>query len=70
MVYTIFALKANKVKGFQRYIKGVISLTTIDELVKKFDNIYPVKEIKVSLLSNDGTSKVRTFFDIEHLFYL
>lgn len=41
-------------------------MTTIDELVKKFDNIYPVKEIKVSLLSNDGTSKVRTFFDIDY----
>ena len=38
----------------------------IDELVKKFDNIYPVKEIKVPLLSNDGTSKVRRFFDIDH----
>ena len=41
-------------------------MTTIDELVKKFDNIYPVKEIKVSLLSNDGTSKVRTFFNIDY----
>ena len=38
----------------------------IDELVKKFDNIYPVKEIKVPLLSNDGTSKFRIFFDIDY----
>ena len=41
-------------------------MTTIDELVKKFDNIYPVKEIKVPLLRNDGTSKVRRFFDIDY----
>ena len=41
-------------------------MTTIVELVKKFDNIYPVKEIKVPLLRNDGTSKVRSFFDIDH----
>lgn len=37
-----------------------------EELVKKFDNIFPVMEIKVSLLRNDGTSKVQTFFDIDY----
>ena len=36
------------------------------ELVKKFDNIFPVKEIKVSLLRNDGTSEVRTFLDVDY----
>lgn len=38
----------------------------IDELVKRFDNVYPVKQINVSLLRNDGTSKVKTFFDIDY----
>ena len=38
----------------------------IEELVKKFDNIYPVKKIKVPSLRNDGTTKVRTLFDIDY----
>lgn len=40
---------------------------TTEELVKKFDNIYPVKEVKVSLSRNDGTSEVRTFLDIDYM---
>lgn len=42
-------------------------MISTEELVKKFDNIFPVKEIKVSLLRNDGTSEVRTFWDIDYM---
>ena len=37
-----------------------------DELVKKFDNIYPVKATAITLLRNDGTSEVRTLLDIDY----
>ena len=38
----------------------------IEELVKRFDNIYPVKAIDVPIISNDGTTKVQTLFDIDY----
>ena len=38
----------------------------VQELVKKFDNIYPVKKIEVPSLRNDGTTKVRTLLDIDY----
>lgn len=37
-----------------------------DELVKKFDNIYPVKATAITLLRNDGTSEVRTLLNIDY----
>lgn len=37
-----------------------------EELVKKFDNVYPVRVIDVPEYRNDGTLKVRTFFDIDY----
>lgn len=42
-------------------------MISTEELVKKFDNIFPVKEIKVSLLRNDGASEDRTFLDIDYM---
>lgn len=38
-----------------------------EELVKRFDNIYPVRAIDVPMLKNDGTTEVRTFFDIDYM---
>ena len=38
----------------------------IEELVKKFDNIYPVKKIIVPSLRNDGTTKVRMILDVDY----
>ena len=38
----------------------------IEELVKRFDNIYPVKAIDVTFIRNDGTTKVRSLLDIDY----
>ena len=38
----------------------------IEELVKRFDNIYPVKAIDVTFIRNDGTKKVRSLLDIDY----
>jgi len=31
-----------------------------------FDNVFPVRAIEIPFISNDGTSKVRTFFHIDY----
>lgn len=41
-------------------------MITTEELIKKFDNVFPVRTIEVPIISNDGTSKVRTLFDIDY----
>ena len=46
--------------------KRRIVMFDIEELVKKFDNVYPVKKIEVPSLRNDGTTKVRTLLDIDY----
>ena len=38
----------------------------IEELVKRFDNIYPVKATYVTFIRNDGTKKVRSLLDIDY----
>ena len=42
-------------------------MLSTEELVKKFDNIYPVRAIDVRLLRNDGTSEVRTFLEVDYM---
>ena len=41
-------------------------MTTIDELVKKFDNIYPVKLGKLKMMKIDGSFEDMTVFDIDY----
>lgn len=36
------------------------------ELVKMFDNVFPVKTIDVALLKSDGTTEIKTFFEIDY----
>ena len=43
----------------------MISLTMIDELVKKFDNIDPVKLGKLKMMKTDGSFEEMTVFDID-----
>ena len=42
-------------------------MLSTEELVKKFDNIYPVRALDVRLLRNDGTSEVRTFLEVDYM---
>ena len=37
-----------------------------DELVKKFDNVYPVKFGKLKMLKADGSFEETTVFDIDY----
>lgn len=37
-----------------------------DELVKKFDNIYPVKFGKLKMMKSDGSFEETTVFDIDY----
>ena len=41
-------------------------MITTEELIKKFDNVFPVRTIEVPIISNDRTSKVLTLFDIDY----
>lgn len=37
-----------------------------EELVKMFDNVFPVKAVDVTLLRNDGTTEVKTLFGVDY----